>query len=204
MDLLIATRNAGKLAELAALLGGLPVRVLSLRDFDEAPDVVEDGVTLEENAAKKACQTADACGVTAVADDSGLFVDALGGAPGVHSARYAGPGASSGDLCRKLLAAMAAVPDRERTAHFACRIAMALPGEGVVLTASGSCEGVITREPRGNGGFGYDPVFFYAPFGKTFAEVPAAEKNRASHRGRALEGFRSRLTAYLETTHDHA
>jgi len=197
MRLLIATRNEDKLRELADLLAGLPVETVSLGEFPDAPEVVEDGRTLEENAAKKAAETARACGVHAVADDSGLFVEALGGRPGVLSARYAGPDSTGEKLCRKLLGEMADVPDGARAAQFRCRIALADPSGRVALTASGCCEGRIIREMRGTGGFGYDPVFFYEPAGRTFAELIPDQKNAASHRGRALGQFRARLEEWL-------
>lgn len=197
MKLLIATRNRGKLREVRALLGGLPVELLTLNDFPQAPEVEENGATLEENAARKAREVARACGVWAVADDSGLFVDALDGRPGVHSARYAGPGPTSEKLCRKLLAEMEGVPSERRGAHFGCRIAMADPQGRVALTAAGRVDGRITTEMRGEGGFGYDPVFYYEPAGCTFAELRADEKNAVSHRGRALSEFRRKLQKHL-------
>jgi len=197
MKLLIATRNAGKRREMAALLAGLPVDVASLDEFPDAPEVVEDGETLEANAAKKAGQVAAACGVHAVADDSGLFVDALDGRPGVLSARYAGVSPGSPAFCDRLLEEMRDVPAGRRGAHFRCCIAMADPTGRIVLTASGRCSGVITRQARGGGGFGYDPVFYYEPKGRTFAELPAEEKNAVSHRGHALAEFRRRLAGLL-------
>jgi XTP/dITP diphosphohydrolase len=197
MRLLVATLNAAKRRELEALLGGLPVEVLSVQEFPAAPEVAEDADTLEENAASKASETARACGVYAVADDSGLFVEALGGRPGVHSARYAGPNPTAVKLCRKLLAEMEAVPDGRRTAHFRCCIAMAAPEGRVAITASGRVDGRILREMRGGGGFGYDPVFFYEPAGLTFAQMEPAEKNAVSHRGRALREFRRLFEQFL-------
>jgi len=199
MKLLIATRNPKKGAELQSMLVGLPVQILTLRDFPGVPNVEEDGSTLEENAAKKASETARASGLHAVADDSGLFVDALRGRPGVQSARYAGPEPTSEKLCRKLLGEMREVPDSERGAHFRCCIAMADPAGGIVLTADGRADGMISREMRGKGGFGYDPVFHYGPAGKTFAEMPPDEKNAVSHRGRALSRFRERLIRFIES-----
>jgi len=193
MKLLVATRNDGKLREIEALLAGLDVQLLSLREFPDAPQVVEDGDTLQVNAAKKAVQTAHACGVTAMADDSGLFVDALDGRPGVHSARYAGPGATCADLCAKLLGEMADVPNDARTAHFACCIVMAAPDGRILLTAEGRCDGIITRQACGGQGFGYDPVFYHPGLGKTFGQSTAGEKNAVSHRGRALEEFLGKM-----------
>lgn len=198
MKLLIATTNPGKLGEMQALLAGLPVEVLTLSDFPDAPEVIEDRATPAENAAKKASETARACQVHTVADDSGLFVDALDGRPGVRSARYAGPNPTSLSLCTKLLDQMRDVPAEQRGAHFLCCIAMAGPAGDIVLTASGRCDGRITCEMRGEGGFGYDPVFHYEPAGKTFAELSPEEKNAVSHRGRALARFRQQLSDHMD------
>jgi XTP/dITP diphosphohydrolase len=197
MKLLVATGNPAKRRELEALLKGLPVTVLSRAGFPDAPEVVEDGATLEENAAKKARETARACGVHAVADDSGLFVDALDGRPGVRSARYAGPAPTPARLCRKLLAEMDGVPPGQRSAHFRCCIAMADAEGRVLLRAEGRCDGIITDSMRGSGGFGYDPVFLCEPAGLTFAEMSPKQKNAVSHRGRALAEFRERLEGFL-------
>jgi XTP/dITP diphosphohydrolase len=197
MQLLIATKNLKKGGELQAMLAGLPVEILTLRDFPGASHVEEDGATLEENAAKKACEIARACGLHAVADDSGLFVNALGGQPGVKSARYAGPEPTRERLCRKLLREMRDVPDSERGAHFRCCIAMADLAGRIVLTAEGRVDGTITHEMRGKGGFGYDPVFYYVPAGKTFSEMLPDEKNAVSHRGRALRAFRDRFLQFV-------
>jgi XTP/dITP diphosphohydrolase len=197
MELLLATTNPGKGRELAALLDGMPVELLTLRSFPDLPPVAEGDESLEANAAKKASQTARAAGLHAAADDSGLFVDALGGRPGVRSARYAGPNPTSEDFCRKLLAELEGVPRRERTAHFRCCMAMAEPGGGIVLTAEGRCDGLVAQEMRGEGGFGYDPVFLYEPAGLTFAEMSPAQKNAVSHRGRALRELREKLRVWL-------
>jgi XTP/dITP diphosphohydrolase len=168
-------------------------------DHPGAPGVEETGATLEENAAKKASELARACRTHAVADDSGLFVDALGGRPGVRSARYAGPEPASDKLCRKLLEELRTVPDDKRSAHFCCCIAMADPSGRIVLTAEGRVDGSIAREMRGRGGFGFDPVFYYEPLGMTFAEMPPGQKNSVSHRGQALRAFRERLLAFLRS-----
>jgi XTP/dITP diphosphohydrolase len=197
VKLLIATRNRGKLREVQALLEGLPVELVTLNDFPDAPEVEEDGATLEENAAKKAREVARACGVCTVADDSGLFVDALDGRPGVRSARYAGPEPTSRKLCRKLLAELEGLPPERRGAHFGCRIAMADPDGRILLTAEGRVDGRIITQMRGTGGFGYDPVFYFELAGCTFAEMRAEEKNAVSHRARALGEFRRRLGRYL-------
>ena len=198
MRLLLATANPGKRRELEALLAGMTVEVLALADVAGAPEVVEDRPTLEGNAAKKALEVAAACGEYAMADDSGLFVDALGGRPGVMSARYAGPEPTSEKLCAKLLREMADVPDRARSAHFRCCIALAEPGGRLLLRASGRVDGHIALRGRGTGGFGYDAVFLYEPWGRTFAEVPTERKNAVSHRGRALRAFRRLLVRFLE------
>jgi len=197
MRLLIATRNSGKLREMRTLLDGLLVRLLSLDAFPDAPEVVEDGATLEENAAKKAAETARACGMCVVADDSGLFVDALDGRPGVHSARYAGPEPTPQKLCARLLRELDGVPPGQRTAHFRCCIVMADAQGSIILTADGRVDGRITEQMRGEGGFGYDPVFFYEPAGRTFAEMRAQQKNSVSHRGRALREFRRKFEDYF-------
>jgi XTP/dITP diphosphohydrolase len=181
--LVIATRNKGKIDEFQSLFSGLPIVIKSLNDFGPTPEPVEDGKTFEDNAYKKAHLTARVLGFPALADDSGLVVEALGGQPGVHSARYAGEGAGDEEKIRKLLKAMEGVKDRR--AAFECVIAIAVP-RGPALIYEGRCEGEITRDPRGNSGFGYDPVFFYKPMGRTFAELSREEKNRVSHRGKAM------------------
>ena len=181
--LVIATRNRGKVAEIAALLEKHPATIKNLDDFGPIPEVVEDGDSFEENAYKKASVTARMLGLPALADDSGLVVKALGGAPGVRSARYAGSGASDRRRCRKLLEEMAGVEDRR--ARFECVISIAVP-TGQALTYEGRCDGLIATAPSGDNGFGYDPVFFYPPKEKTFAQLTRDEKNRVSHRGRAL------------------
>ena len=185
--LVIATRNAGKTNEIRALLEDFPLEIRNLDDFGPIPEVVEDGDTFEENAYKKASFTARVLGFPALADDSGLVVPALDGAPGVHSARWAGAAATDADRCRKLLQAMAAIDDRR--ASFECVISIAVPG-GPALTYESRCEGEITRAPSGDNGFGYDPVFFYPPLGRTFAELSRDEKGKVSHRGRALQEIR--------------
>ncbi len=184
--LLIATNNPGKAREYRALLADLPVEITFPAQEGLALEVEETGETFAANARLKAVAFAQASGLPALADDSGLEVDALGGAPGVRSARYAGPGATDADRTRKLLAALADVPPGRRTARFRCVVALAWP-DGVVQTAEGVCEGEIGFEPRGAHGFGYDPVFLVAGYGgRTMAELPPAEKNRISHRARAV------------------
>lgn len=180
--LVLATRNQGKIEEFKTLFSGFPLDIKSLNDFGPTPEPVEDGKTFEDNAYKKAHFTARVLGFPALADDSGLVVEALGGQPGVLSARYAGEGAGDEAKIRKLLKAMEGASNRR--AAFECVIAIAVP-RGPALIYEGRCEGEIATEPRGNNGFGYDPIFFYGPFGKTFAEMSQEEKNRVSHRGKA-------------------
>jgi XTP/dITP diphosphohydrolase len=181
--LVLATRNEGKIAEFKTLFSGFPIEMKSLNDFGPIPDVAEDGKTFEDNAYKKARFTARVLGFPALADDSGLVVEALGGQPGVFSARYAGEGAGDEANILKLLKAMEGVSDRR--AAFECVIAIAVP-RGPALIYGGRCEGEIAIDRIGKNGFGYDPVFFYQPLAKTFAEMSQEEKNRVSHRGKAM------------------
>ncbi|MBC8318206.1 MAG: XTP/dITP diphosphatase [Desulfobulbaceae bacterium] len=183
MLVVLATRNKGKMAELTELLKDFPVDLRSLNDFGPIPEVVEDGATFDDNAYKKAIFTSRALGIPAISDDSGLLVEALDGAPGVISARYAGENATDRENLDKLLGEMKG--QKNRKAAFECVISIAVPS-GLALTYDGRCEGEILDAPRGESGFGYDPVFFYPDFGKTFAEAGAEEKNKVSHRGRAL------------------
>lgn len=182
---LIATRNAGKLKEFQAFfsLWGWPVK--GLADFPDLPEIVEDGRTFEENARIKAAALFRWTRLPVLADDSGLEVDALGGQPGVYSARYAGERATDAENNAKLLAALRGVPAHERQARFRCVLVMMF-SQVRQLVAEGTCEGVILEEPRGAGGFGYDPLFYVPPLGKTLAEMTPEEKNRISHRGAAL------------------
>lgn len=187
--IVLATNNASKVKEFNAILSANSdngFKVLSLSDCDFFGDIEENADTFEGNAYIKAKTVADFTGIATVADDSGLEVDALGGAPGVYSARYAGEGASSEMLIAKLLKEMDGVPERERTARFTTVMCAVLPG-GKVLSERGECHGVILNSPKGTGGFGYDPVFYYPPFKKTFAELEAEEKNAVSHRAIAVK-----------------
>jgi XTP/dITP diphosphohydrolase len=195
VTLIIATRNPGKTAEIQDLLKDFPVLVKNLDDFGPIPEVVEDGTTFEQNAYLKAGFTARVLGFPALADDSGLLVEALGGAPGVHSARYAGENASDAERCRKLLEAMAGRTDRR--AAFECVISIAVP-TGQALTYEARCEGRIAETPRGENGFGYDPVFYYPPLRRTFAELSMEEKSRVSHRGRALAEVKEEFDKVLK------
>ncbi len=185
MELLVATRNGGKLKEIRRLLDDLGIAVKGLDAFPELPEVEEDGATFAANAAKKAETVCRLTGLPTLADDSGLEVSALAGAPGVYSARYAGSGATDADNNRKLLAALAGVPDKERRGAFRCAMALARPGAETRIF-HGQVEGLILDAPRGEGGFGYDPLFLVREYGKTMAELPLDVKNRISHRGQAL------------------
>ena len=223
-DLLLATRNRGKLNELAQLLAGMPLRVLSLADVGITDEVEETGNTFADNAVAKAiaysriaASSAQACpeihpaaheppgpeplqgsperpgptgpaATLTLADDSGLVVDALGGAPGVLSARYGGTGHSDEERCRLLLKELESVPREERTARFVCVLALARAGR-LIRTFEGVVEGLIALEPCGSNGFGYDPVFYCPPLGRAFSELSSEEKDRVSHRGRALRLF---------------
>ena len=195
-EIVLATRNRHKSEELAALLGGLGIQIRTVADFPTAPEVEEDGTTCEANAIKKAITIARATGLTAIADDTGLEVDALAGRPGVFAARYAGEQATYEDNCRKLLQELAGVPLRKRTARFLTIAAIASPG-GNVQTTRGVLEGLITEECRGKRGFGYDPVFLVPELGKTLAELTAGEKNLISHRAKAFGKIREILCGHL-------
>ena len=195
--LLVATHNRGKLREYKELLSDLPVTLIYLDDVGIHQDVPETGHTFEENALQKATAYARLSGLLTLADDSGLEVDALGGAPGIHSARYAGPNATDEDRIRKLLTELRHVPPEERTARFRCVIAVATP-EGATYTAEGTVEGRIVDTPRGSHGFGYDPIFLLPDRGQTMAELPPEEKNRISHRARAAQAIKPVLRRLLE------
>lgn len=197
-EVVIATRNPGKFREIKAILSSLPLKFFSLEDFPDMPEVVEDGATFSENAGKKARTIADFTGRPAIADDSGLAVDALQGRPGVFSSRYAGEKATDRKRCQKLLEEMASIPQGKRQARFMCTMAVALPG-GRMEVVEGECRGWITSAPRGKRGFGYDPIFFVPQFGKTMAELEPEEKNRISHRGRALEKLKAILPEFLSS-----
>lgn len=199
MKLILATKNKGKVEELKELLRGLRIDVTSLFDRPEIPDVEEDGETFLENARKKAHTAAQLTKMYALADDSGLVVDALGGAPGVRSARYAGKQGDYKANNEKLLIEMKDVPDEKRGAAFVCWVVLAAP-DGREWTAEGRCEGVIGREFAGSGGFGFDPLFFVPAEGLTMAELPMARKNQISHRGWALKAIHHILVEILSET----
>ncbi|AFV10662.1 non-canonical purine NTP pyrophosphatase [Thermacetogenium phaeum DSM 12270] len=190
--LVIASRNRGKIAEYGEMLRDLPVEILSLADFPDLPEVRETGRTFRENALIKARAAAAATGLIALADDSGLEVDYLNGAPGVYSSRYAGPEQNDEANNRKLLAALEGVPMARRGARFRCVIAIVTP-EGREFLSEGVCDGRISLAPRGRAGFGYDPLFLVPSLGKTFAELGPEVKNRISHRAQALRAARDML-----------
>ncbi|MCK5913227.1 MAG: XTP/dITP diphosphatase [Desulfuromusa sp.] len=186
MKLLVATGNQGKLKELRHLLEGSPIEIVGLDQLTDPPEVVEDGVTFVANARKKAQEMAQFSGYLTLADDSGLVVDALGGAPGVYSARYAGEQGDDAANNTKLLHELQNVADKNRQAAFHCVLALAWP-DGRCETYAGQVSGLIMRGERGGGGFGYDPLFIVPEYGKTMAELPLEIKNRISHRGTALQ-----------------
>jgi XTP/dITP diphosphohydrolase len=187
--LLIATRNRDKASELVPLFGDLPVSFRTLHDVEGVTEIVEDAETLDGNAIKKATVAFERTGLPSVADDTGLEVGYLQGAPGVYSSRYAGPGASYADNVRKLIRSLKGVPPRRRNARFRCVVAFVTHG-GVLEVVEGTCPGTILEAPRGTGGFGYDPVFLPDGYRQTFAEMDLATKNRLSHRARAAIAMR--------------
>ncbi|SCM83779.1 XTP/dITP diphosphatase [Sporomusa sphaeroides] len=194
IEIIVASKNAGKIAEFKEALRELPYKVSSLADLGSYPEAPEEGVTFAENACAKASFYARLTGKLCLADDSGLEVDYLQGAPGVYSARYAGEHAGDEDNNKKLLAHLIGVPDEKRQARFRCVLALAKP-EQVLLTAEGTVDGVILSKPRGGKGFGYDPLFLVPEFGRTLAEMSSAEKNNISHRGRAIQALVKQLAA---------
>ncbi|MFT3774304.1 MAG: RdgB/HAM1 family non-canonical purine NTP pyrophosphatase [Minicystis sp.] len=196
-DLLLATSNRGKLVELRALLADLPIEIVSLAQaLPNKPQAVEDGVTFRENALIKARAAASATMMVTLAEDAGLEVDALGGRPGVRSARFSGEGATDAANNAALLKALEEVEDDQRAARFRCVMVLIDPwaeGAAKEIIVEGSCEGVIARAPRGGGGFGYDPLFLVDGYGRTMAELGDDEKNRVSHRARAVAALRPAL-----------
>lgn len=197
MEIVLATRNKKKLEEIKRIVAGLPITVLSLDYFPDCPDVVEDQDSFEGNARKKATEVCKCTNKPALADDSGLAVDALNGAPGIYSARYAGGAGEVSDAKNneKLLAELANVPDEKRGARFVCCIALAFP-DGTVNVFFGNAPGRINREPRGTGGFGYNPIFIPEGHTRTFAEMSDQEKDSLSHRGKALAKLREFIQNY--------
>ncbi|BAF58973.1 xanthosine triphosphate pyrophosphatase [Pelotomaculum thermopropionicum SI] len=187
LKLVLATRNKNKIKEMIELLAPSGIEALSLDQFPRIGRIEEDGRTFRENAVKKASAVCEQTGMMALADDSGLEVDCLDGAPGVFSSRFAGEGSDDRANNEKLLELLTGVPPEQRRARFRCVIAIAAP-DGFVYTAEGTCEGYIAEELRGEGGFGYDPLFYLPEFGKTLAELDLKTKNKVSHRGKALLG----------------
>ncbi len=192
--LVIATKNSGKLIEIDALLKAYPVCLKNLSDFGPIPPVTEDGATFDDNAYKKAAFTSRILGMPALADDSGLVVPALGGDPGIHSARYGGNSLTDAQRCELLLQNLKGKADRK--AFFSCVISIATP-MGAALTYEARCDGIIAESASGTNGFGYDPIFYYPPLNKTFAEMTPLEKNRVSHRGKALKQLQDEFDKVL-------
>ena len=200
ISLVLATRNRHKVEELSAMLRELPVRVLSFHDFPDMPDVVEDGATLTENAIKKASEVASFTGLPALADDTGLEVNALDGAPGVRSARFAGEPSNWEENNSKLLSDLSGIEGSARAAAFRCVVALAMHGDEEVRTVEGVTHGVILEAARGEGGFGYDPLFLPDGHELTYAEMRSDEKNAVSHRGKAIKNARALIAALLDAS----
>lgn len=194
--LLLATRNEGKKMELQEMLNDISISVINLHDIPSLPEVVEDGNTFQENAEKKARETAKATGYWCLADDSGLVVDALNGQPGIYSARFAGAEASDEDNNQKLLDLMKDIDEPERTARFMCCMALSTP-EGETLVVEDYCEGIILRQPVGEQGFGYDPLFMPRGYNQSMAQLSRQEKNLISHRGKALNRMKPILISRI-------
>jgi XTP/dITP diphosphohydrolase len=188
-QIVLGSRNRKKSREVAEILAPHAVELASIADFPQVGEVVEDGATFAENAAKKAAQPAVALSRWVIGEDSGLIVDALGGRPGVFSARFSGPGATDESNNKKLQEELAGVPLERRTAAYVCRVALADPTGVIRLTAEGRCRGLILTEPRGENGFGYDPYFLIREYHQTFGELSARVKHQISHRARALALF---------------
>ena len=201
IELVLASRNRKKIAEMQTLINEVmngDVKILSLDDIGFVGDIEENGTTFEENALTKALAAHKLSGLGAIADDSGLAVDALDGAPGVYSARFAGGHGDDEANNQKVFKLMENVPDEKRTARFVSVIACVMPGQSEPIVVRGEAEGVILREYRGEGGFGYDPMFYYPPLDKSFAELSADEKNAVSHRGNAMRKFIEVFKARME------
>ena len=199
MKIVAATNNKHKVKELTALFQGSDTELVTLREIGFTDEIIEDGATFLENARIKAMAVHKATGLASIADDSGLCVDALGGEPGIYSARYASEDGENSDDKKnneKLLKNLDPVPENERTARFVSALCF-IDADGTEVSAVGKCEGIITREERGEGGFGYDPLFFFPSFGKTFGELTAEEKNEVSHRANAVKILKEKLTEYF-------
>jgi XTP/dITP diphosphohydrolase len=193
----LGSRNRKKLKEISDILGDLPLELRDLTSWPDVPEVVEDGTTFEENARKKAAELARALSHWVIGEDSGLVVPALNGRPGVYSARYAGKHGDDAANNARLLAELAPLSDDRRAAYYVCGAALANPAGEVVAVAEGRCHGVITREARGSGGFGYDPLFLILEYHRTFGELSARVKHALSHRARALAHLRPALRQHL-------
>ena len=189
-EVVLATKNKGKVEEFTSLLRGMFQKIIPLRDLDSAPDIIEDGSTFRENVLKKARFISEFTQKLTLADDSGLEVEALGGRPGIFSSRYDGESARDKDNINKLLRKLSGLSNRK--GRFICTLALVYPG-GKEIVVEGTCEGIIIDEPRGEGGFGYDPVFFIPEMNKTFAELSSEEKNQISHRARAVKALINRI-----------
>jgi XTP/dITP diphosphohydrolase len=200
IKLLVATTNPGKFAEVKNFLRQLPLQVLPLSDLATWPKIIEDGATFEENALKKARTLAEYSGYLTLADDSGLEVDALNGAPGIYSARYCGEEGNDKKNNEKLLHELRGIPEEKRTGRFVCALALCAPKSHGMKewTVRDSCEGRISFELKGENGFGYDPIFFYPPLGKTFGEIDRETKATVSHRGKALERLVEMLPSLID------
>ena len=194
ITLVVATKNTGKLIEIESLLKNYPVNLKNLSDFGPIPPVAEDGDTFDDNAYQKSAFTARVLGLPALADDSGLVVPTLGGLPGVHSARYGGNGLTDAQRCELLLQNLKGKADRR--AYFSCVISIATP-TGAALTYEARCEGLVAEAAVGANGFGYDPIFYYPPLKKTFAEMTLQEKSRVSHRGNAMQELQHEFAKVL-------
>lgn len=198
-EIVIATRNPGKMKEIASILKSSQIKFLSLLDFPQIPEVIEDGTTFAENARKKASIISQLTGRLAIADDSGLCVEALQGRPGIFSSRFAGEKATDKERYQKLLKQMQGIPIAKRKAAFFCAIAIASP-QGKVQVVEGKCSGLISLSPRGTHGFGFDPIFLLPKLGKTMAELSPEEKNKISHRARALKKLKKILPTFLSSS----
>lgn len=196
-SIVLGSRNRKKSREVAEILAPCGIEIASIADFPDASEVVEDGATFAENAAKKAAQPARQIGRWVIGEDSGLVVDALGGRPGIFSARFSGPGATDESNNRKLIAELAGVPLEKRTAAYVCSVALADPGGNIRLTSEARCRGLIIDEARGENGFGYDPYFLIREYHHTFGELPARVKHQISHRARALAALIPELLKLL-------
>ncbi len=196
-EIVIGTHNKNKKEEIRKILNGMSLTLMDFEDFEDAPDIVEDGVTFEENAAKKALELAAFCNMCVMADDSGLEIDALDKRPGVFSARYCGENTGYEEKCLKLFEELESVPFEKRTARFRCAIALAEPGK-LHFVVEASCEGLINNKPLGQNGFGYDPIFYVPEYRLTMAELGSDVKNRISHRALAQGLFKKRLEKFMK------